>query len=275
MRSIYLSQISTVNGKKDMPWHPLLVHIPIAFALFSPLVALYFAAYPARRQAFWILWMILFAAFAYASMAAGLEDAKLWEDQQRRDRSAPPRSGAVLLLRACSFGPFLYRQRTGPVRTICPPWFGRMERAGIWTVHRSSPWSRNSCTSSEQSGESLGGYRRQWIFGPAHSANGRRESRSSDCLAETPVPGAENSVLDLLQADSGALVAFLKGAQVLFHLAGMVSRKPSDADRMTRLHVDCTRKLLEAAQKAGVERVILASTSGTVGISRIGIVGRR
>ncbi len=86
-------------------------------------------------------------------------------------------------------------------------------------------------------------------------------------LGRTPVPGAENYPLDLLQADSGALVAFLKGAQVLFHLAGMVSRKPSDADRMTRLHVDCTRKLLEAAQKAGVERVVLASTSGTVGIS--------
>lgn len=63
-----------------MPWHPLLVHIPIAFALFSPFLALYFAAYPARRQALWVLWMIFFAAFSYASMAAGLEDAKLWKD---------------------------------------------------------------------------------------------------------------------------------------------------------------------------------------------------
>ncbi len=90
-----------------MPWHPLLVHIPIAFALFSPLVALYFAAYPARRQAFWVLWMILFAAFAYASMAAGLEDAKLWENH--KDAIAAHRLAAeqffysVLVLLALSF----------------------------------------------------------------------------------------------------------------------------------------------------------------------------
>lgn len=102
-----MSQISTVNGKKDMPWHPLLVHIPIAFALFSPFVALYFAAYPARRQAFWVLWMILFAAFAYGSMAAGLEDAKTWEDH--KDAVAAHRLAAeqffysVLVLLALAF----------------------------------------------------------------------------------------------------------------------------------------------------------------------------
>lgn len=65
-----------------MPWHPLLVHIPIAFAIFSPLLALYFAAYPGKRQAFWALWMLFFAGSAYASMAFGLDDAKTWRDHQ-------------------------------------------------------------------------------------------------------------------------------------------------------------------------------------------------
>ena len=65
-----------------MPWHPLLVHIPIAFAIFSPLLALYFAAYPGKRQAFWALWMLFFAGSAYASMAFGLDDAKTWRYHQ-------------------------------------------------------------------------------------------------------------------------------------------------------------------------------------------------
>lgn len=65
-----------------MPWHPLVVHIPIAFALFSPLLALYFAAYPAKRQALWVLWMLLFAGFSYGSMALGLADAESWKDHE-------------------------------------------------------------------------------------------------------------------------------------------------------------------------------------------------
>lgn len=94
-------------------------------------------------------------------------------------------------------------------------------------------------------------------------AAGRADIRT---LGRTAVPGAENVAADLLKADEKTLADFLKGVKVLFHLAGMVSRKPGDTDLMTRLHVDCTRRLLEAAEKAGVERVILASTSGTVGI---------
>ncbi len=71
---------------------------------------------------------------------------------------------------------------------------------------------------------------------------------------------------DLLSPDPALLARFLEGVDVLFHLAGMVSRQKSDAERMTRLHVEGTRAVLEAAQKAGVRRIVLASTSGTVGI---------
>lgn len=85
-------------------------------------------------------------------------------------------------------------------------------------------------------------------------------------LSRSEVPGAEHVPLDLLSAPDEALGDFLKGARTLVHLAGMVSRRARDNEQMTGLHVDCTRRLLLAAEKSGIEKVILASTSGTVGI---------
>ena len=58
------------------------------------------------------------------------------------------------------------------------------------------------------------------------------------------------------------------GASALFHLAGFVSRDPGDGQRMMRVHIDGTRRVLEAAAAAGVRRVVLASTSGTIAVSR-------
>jgi dihydroflavonol-4-reductase len=60
----------------------------------------------------------------------------------------------------------------------------------------------------------------------------------------------------------------LDGVSAVFHLAGAVSRDPDDAQRMMRLHVDGTRRVLERMSSAGVRRMILASTSGTIGVSR-------
>src|SRR5207302_9724248 len=47
-----------------------------------------------------------------------------------------------------------------------------------------------------------------------------------------------------------------------------VSRDPDDGQRMMRVHIDGTRRVLEAAAAAGVRRVVLASTSGTIAVSR-------
>ncbi len=60
----------------------------------------------------------------------------------------------------------------------------------------------------------------------------------------------------------------LEGVSRVYHLAGFVSRKPDDRHRMFSVHVDGTRLLCEAARVAGVKRVVLASTSGTVAVSR-------
>jgi dihydroflavonol-4-reductase len=68
--------------------------------------------------------------------------------------------------------------------------------------------------------------------------------------------------------DRAAVKKALKGIEVVYHLAGQVDFTGEHARAMYELHVDCTRVLLEEALAAGVSRVVLASTSGTIGISR-------
>src|SRR5713101_21981 len=55
--------------------------------------------------------------------------------------------------------------------------------------------------------------------------------------------------------------------EVIYHLAGLVSFDPRDGRAMYELHVDGTRRLLEAAEESGARRIILASTSGTIAVS--------
>src|SRR5260370_27148907 len=65
----------------------------------------------------------------------------------------------------------------------------------------------------------------------------------------------------------------LKDIEVVYHLAGLVSFDPDDARAMYELHVECTRRLLEEASEAGVQRIVLASTSGTIAVARDEKVG--
>ncbi|HET6147391.1 MAG TPA: NAD-dependent epimerase/dehydratase family protein [Polyangia bacterium] len=68
--------------------------------------------------------------------------------------------------------------------------------------------------------------------------------------------------------DSGAVERALMGVDRIYHLAGLVSHKPADAHRMHQVHVQGTRVLCEAAARAKVARIVMASTSGTVAVSR-------
>jgi len=68
--------------------------------------------------------------------------------------------------------------------------------------------------------------------------------------------------------DEEAIRAAIAGIDAVYHLAGRVSFDPADPRELYALHVDGTRRLLEAAAAAGVKRVILASTSGTIAVSR-------
>ena len=67
----------------------------------------------------------------------------------------------------------------------------------------------------------------------------------------------------------------LDGVGEVYHLAGLVSHLPADAHRMYAVHVDGTRVVCEAAARAGVRRIVMASTSGTVAVSRRGRRRRR
>lgn len=86
--------------------------------------------------------------------------------------------------------------------------------------------------------------------------------------------GAEIAVGDVARDLDGTppLADAFLGVSSLFHLAGFVSRDPDDGQRMMRVHIDGTRRVLEAAKAAGVRRVVLASTSGTIAVSREPVV---
>jgi dihydroflavonol-4-reductase len=95
-----------------------------------------------------------------------------------------------------------------------------------------------------------------------HTVRGLARSRSS-VLSELGVETIRGDVLDGPELDRA-----LEGVHAVFHLAGAVSRDPDDAQRMMRLHVDGTRRVLERMHAAAIKRMILASTSGTIGVSK-------
>jgi len=59
----------------------------------------------------------------------------------------------------------------------------------------------------------------------------------------------------------------VEGVKEIYHLAGYVSRRAEDAHKMYTLHVEGTRLLCDAAMKAEVETIVLASSSGTLAVS--------
>jgi dihydroflavonol-4-reductase len=86
--------------------------------------------------------------------------------------------------------------------------------------------------------------------------------------------GADVVVADVSRELDGAvpLEKALDGSTALFHLAGFVSRDPDDGQRMMRVHVDGTRRVLQAAKAAGIKRVVMSSTSGTIAVSKEPVV---
>lgn len=101
------------------------------------------------------------------------------------------------------------------------------------------------------------------LLGRGHAVRVLARSRSPVLDA---LDGVEMVRGDVLEGD--ALAPALDGCGAVFHLAGLVSRDPDDGQRMMRVHVDGTRRVLQHMHAAGVRRMILASTSGTVAVSR-------
>lgn len=90
-------------------------------------------------------------------------------------------------------------------------------------------------------------------------------------LGRSPAPEAAALGAEVVQAplqDREAVRRAVQGVEAVYHLAGQVSFDPGDPAAMYDLHVQGTRVLLEECRAAGVRRLLLASSSGTIGISR-------
>lgn len=90
-------------------------------------------------------------------------------------------------------------------------------------------------------------------------------------LQRSASPAAEALGAEVVRAalsDQGALRDALAGVGAVLHLAGNVDFDPADPAAMYELHVQGTRRLLEACAAAGVKRVVLASSSGTIAVSK-------
>lgn len=88
-----------------------------------------------------------------------------------------------------------------------------------------------------------------------------RDSSPGICLAGLPV---ERLRLDLL-ADQEVLRRTLRNISVIYHLAGSFDPRPEGPAAMRRVHVDATRNLGEAALASGVSRMVVCSSSITLG----------
>src|SRR6267378_6834537 len=64
----------------------------------------------------------------------------------------------------------------------------------------------------------------------------------------------------------------VEGITQIYHLAGKVSREREDSREMYKVHVEGTRLLCNAAKAADVKTIVLASTSGTIAVTKDGEV---
>lgn len=71
---------------------------------------------------------------------------------------------------------------------------------------------------------------------------------------------------DVLRRDDVARA--MKGVGQVYHLAGIVSRDPKDKWLLYQAHIDGTRNVCESALAIGSPRVLVASSSGTIAVSR-------
>jgi dihydroflavonol-4-reductase len=67
--------------------------------------------------------------------------------------------------------------------------------------------------------------------------------------------------------DKASIERAAVGCDGVFHCAGMVSRRPEDAEKLQRVHVEGTKNVLDACIGKNVRRAVVASSSGTVAVS--------
>jgi dihydroflavonol-4-reductase len=87
-------------------------------------------------------------------------------------------------------------------------------------------------------------------------------SRVPTWMTEAGVEAVNGSITDRQTVKES-----VKDVATIYHLAGKVSRDNYDAAAMNKIHVEGTRVLCEEAKEAGVQTMVLASSSGTIAVS--------
>ena len=95
--------------------------------------------------------------------------------------------------------------------------------------------------------------------------------RSQSAEAKVKSLGAVPVMGDLLDEES--LSKAMRGAQTVFHVAGVNDTCPRDVASMDRVNVDGTRVVVSASAAAGISRVVFTSSAAVIG-ERQGAVGR-
>lgn len=92
--------------------------------------------------------------------------------------------------------------------------------------------------------------------------------RDAKAASATRLAGEGVRIVEGDVLDGAAVEAAAAGCSAVLHCAGKVSRDKADALVMTRVNVGGVETVLDACKRAGVTRAIVASTSGTIGVSR-------
>ena len=91
----------------------------------------------------------------------------------------------------------------------------------------------------------------------------RRATSRLDAVADIP---CEHVIGDVMDPES--LAEAMHGIDWVFHVAAVADYWRSNAARIYEVNVDGTRHVLEAAEAAGVKRVIFTSSAAAVGYTR-------
>ncbi len=96
------------------------------------------------------------------------------------------------------------------------------------------------------------------------------DRQSLRVLVRESRPESDIEVVEGSVVDQGAVEKAVDGVERIYHLAGKVSRNLDDVRELYRVHVEGTTTLCRAAKTAGVKRIVLASTSGTIAVTEDG-----
>jgi dihydroflavonol-4-reductase len=92
------------------------------------------------------------------------------------------------------------------------------------------------------------------------------------CVVRKPnlcLEGLDVELVSPSVTDVDALARVAEGCDGIFHIAGIFDPGPGGEESMRSLHVDATRAICAAATKAGVPKVLVCSSSVTVGFGTI------